>query len=259
MPDRTKIPTAISQILDDRESGSITLLNRLLMALEEELLGSKVSGEEFHSLLAHVGEKLSHFAAIENFLASLSRHSRDGSAFPGEALRFISDYGLHWKKSQENITENFLHQFEPEGKTILTHSHSQTVISLLQQLHQRQISFKVLQTLSLPGEEGKVAHERMLKMQLRSELIADEDVKNALRNTDLVLVGCDALLNTEFLNKAGTGMILHQANTLDIPSFLITESRKRINSSSWKKRLPDLNLFEWVPQGMVKAIVTEIQ
>ena len=83
------------------------------------------------------------------------------------------------------------------------------------------------------------------------------DVKDALKHTDLVLMGCDALLQTEFLNKTGTANILRQAKELNIPSFLVAESRKNISSPSWKERLPDHNLFEWVPLSFVQAIVSE--
>lgn len=257
MTDLPKLPRAITQILDDRESGSVTLLNRLVSALEDELNGSDLPAEEFSVLLTSIRKKLRHFAAIENFLASLMMHSGHGSAFPGEALRFIEGYSSYWKKSQEKLTENFLKQCVPEGKTILTHSHSQTVITLLGQLHQRQIPFKVIQTLSVPGEEGKLSHERMLQLKLQAELIGDEEVKHVLEHTDVVLMGCDALLNSEFLNKAGTGSILRQAKKLDIPSFLIAESRKRISSPGWKTELAGQSLFQWTPLNLVRAIITE--
>lgn len=251
------LPPAISQILDDRESGSVSLLNRLVSALDNELDRSDLPAVDFSDLLIVIREKLRHFAAIENFLALLIMHCGQENTFPGEALSFIEEYRSYWEKGPEKITENFLHQCEPEGKTILTHSHSQTVIALLHQLHRRQIPFRVIQTLSVPGEEGKISHERMLQMKLRSQLIKDKDANDALKHTDLVLMGCDALLQTEFLNKTGTASILRQAKELNIPSFLVAESRKKISSPSWKERLPDHNLFEWVPLSFVQAIVSE--
>ena len=257
MKAKLNIRPAINQILDDRESGSLSLLNRLVSALENELHRSDLPAEDFSDLLIVIRDKLRHFAAIENFLASLVMHCGQENAFPGEALSFIGEYRSYWEKSPEKIAENFLHQYNPEGKAILTHSQSQTLIALLHQLHRRQIPFRVIQTLSVPGEEGKIAHERMLQMKLRSQLIKDMDVKDALKHTDLVLMGCDALLQTEFLNKTGTANILRQAKELNIPSFLVAESRKNISSPSWKERLPDHNLFEWVPLSFVQAIVSE--
>ena len=169
MTDNPILPHEIKQIVNDRESGSVALLNRLISALEKELYGyeldsSDLSLEGFHRLLAILGPKLGLFAAMENFLASVIKRIGHGSAFPGEALGFISDYRSYWEESPGKIADNFLRQINPEGRTILTHSHSQTVISLLDQLQQRNIPFRVFQTLSVPGGEGKLSHERLIRM-----------------------------------------------------------------------------------------------
>ena len=253
------MPYKLSSILNDRESGSIALLNRLIDALKEELQGRETSPEAFSKQLSILREKLSHFAAIENFLASLITQTGRKQNFPGEALRFIGDYSSYWQDSAGKLIENFLLKCEPEGLTILTHSHSETVFSLLDQLHSRQISFRVLQTLSSPGEEGRKSVERMRQRKLRAELIDDQNIAEALPYTDLILVGCDALLPAVFLNKIGTRSILQQATQLHIRSFLVTESRKEITRKEWKKELKEQSLFEWVPLNLIDQLVTERQ
>lgn len=72
-----------------------------------------------------------------------------------------------------------------------------------------------------------------------------------------ILMGCDALLPTEFLNKKGTLAILEKARELSIASLLVTESRKKIDRSDWKGELKDQPLFEWVPLNLIGRIVTE--
>ena len=251
------MPDEISLILNDRESGSVSLLNRLITALEHELHAEDLSTWAFSHLLLNIREKLHHFAAIENFLVSLIACTGQKENFPGEAIRFIKDYRLHWQDSAAQIAENFLQHCGPENLTILTHSHSQTIISLLSELHFRQIPFRVVQTLSIPGEEGRIAQERMLQLDIQAELVDDRKLKEVLARTDLILMGCDALLPKEFLNKAGTREILEKAKKLDIPSMLVTESRKEITRSEWKNELTELALFEWVPLDLVDRIVTE--
>jgi translation initiation factor 2B subunit (eIF-2B alpha/beta/delta family) len=251
------MPDEISLILNDRESGSLILLNRLISALEHELHDKDLSAWAFSHLLLNIRENLKHFAAIENFLASLIIHARQGDSFPGEAIRFIKDYRLHWQDSAGKIAENFLQQGNPEGLTILTHSHSQTVISLLSQLHKRKIPFRVLQTLSIPGGEGRKAHERMRQLEIQAELIEDRNITEALVRTDLILMGCDALLPKEFLNKSGTRNILELAKQSNRTSFLVTESRKKIIRSEWKNELTESALFEWVPLKLVDRVITE--
>ncbi|MDF1574645.1 MAG: hypothetical protein P1P86_05580 [Bacteroidales bacterium] len=251
------IPGKISLLLNDRESGSIALLKRLIAALEEEMHGPDLNAEAFGNLLLHIREKLNHFAAIDNFLASLILHAGQKDAFPGETLRYIKDYRLYWQDSAGKIAENFLRQCNPVGLTLLTHSHSETVISLLKKLHVRQIPFRVLQTLSSPGEEGKISHERMLRMKLRADLIDEANITEAVGQSDLVLMACDALLYNEFLNKTGTRAILEQARILRKRSFLVTESRKKITRPDWQQEWTEQALFEWVPLNLIDGIVTE--
>jgi translation initiation factor 2B subunit (eIF-2B alpha/beta/delta family) len=251
------IPDKYNHILDDRESGSVALLNRLLDALENELQGADLRMEDFSFLIRTIREKLNHFAAIENFLASLAAHSGQRADFPGEALRFIADYRLYWQDSAAKIARNFLQHCHPEDHTILTHSQSETVISVLNQLHLRQVPFRVLQTVSFPGEEGRLSYERMCQLNFKAELIPDHSVEEALAYTDLILMACDALLTTEFLNKTGTQSILRQAKHLNKRTFLLTESRKEITRTGWKQGLTGQALFEWVPLSLVDWVVTE--
>ena len=178
------------------------------------------------------------------------------SIFPGNTLPFIDRYRLYWKDSSLKIAANFLLHGIPEGKTILTHSHSQTVISLLGQLQKQQIPFRILQTCSSPGEEGKISLKRMHQQKIKARLVNDSEIHEALLQTDLILMGCDALLSMEFLNKIGTRTILEHAKELQLPSFMVTESRKEISLENWNKPV-DHPLFEWVSLDLIDRIVSE--
>lgn len=253
------LPDKIKRIIEDRESGSVALLNRLITALEHELKRPDFTVKSFSPMITEIRKKLCHFAAIENFLSSLLIHwdLPAGKGDPGQTLTFISEYREYWHDSMAKITRNFLHHFDPEGKTLLTHSHSQTIISLLEKLHQRQITFRVLQTVSIPGEEGRIACERLRQLNIEAEITDDARVGEVLQRTHLVLMGCDALLPEEFLNKTGTRTILEKAKALHIPSCLVTESRKKINRPDWKTHLGPQPLFEWIPLDLADRILCE--
>lgn len=246
-----------SHILNDRESGSIALLNRLLEVLEKDLHGTELKAEDYQSRLQNLRRQLYHFAAIENFLASLSRHTGESKNFPGEALRFIAVYKLYWQDSEFQIAENFLAQCNPRDRTLFTHSHSETLISLLKQLQDRHIPFRVLQSLSFPGEEGRLAVERMHELKIRAELIDDTDIQEALAHADIILMACDALLPTEFLNKVGSRPILEEAKKRNKLRVLVTETRKKVIRPEWKDELSDQALFEWVPLDLMDKIISE--
>jgi translation initiation factor 2B subunit (eIF-2B alpha/beta/delta family) len=176
------LPEEIQAVLADRESGSIALLTRLESALATELQQPGRTRESFTAMVEEVRMHLVHFAAIDNFLLSLTDHIKQEDGFPGSAIGYLSEYGEYWRGSSRKITENFLRNFDPEGKTILTHSHSQTVLSLLEQLHAKQIGFRVLQTLSIPGEEGRIAVERLHRQQITADLVEDSHAEEVMRN-----------------------------------------------------------------------------
>ena len=262
MPDRIVLPQEIIMVLNDRESGSVALLNHLIQALEMELQRSDRDMDSFHMLLITIRPHLQHFAAVDNFLAELIIHMEEKEAaqkdaFPADALQFISVYSDYWQDSDRKITENFLQHCNPENTTILTHSHSETIIRLLSRLHSRRIPFMVLQTLSAPGEEGRKAIERMHQLRIKADLVVDGQIQGALALADHVLMGCDALLGKEFLNKLGTRSILEEARQQKKSTFLLAESRKEIVRPEWKNEIRKLSLFEWVPLELIDTIVTE--
>jgi translation initiation factor 2B subunit (eIF-2B alpha/beta/delta family) len=250
------LPNEIAHILNDRQSGSVALLNQLISGLEHLLLKNNLSAEDFSKLVRELRKKLNHFAAIENFLNSMSTVIHQEHVFPGNTLGFINKYRLYWKDSATKIAANFLLQSNPEGKTILTHSHSQTVISLLGQLQKKQIPYRILQTCSSPGEEGRISLGRMQQINIEALLVNDSEIHEALVQTDLIVMGCDALLSTEFLNKIGTRNILERAKELRLPAFLVTESRKEISPENWNKPV-DHPQFEWVSLDLIDRIVSE--
>lgn len=237
----------------------MALLNSLVDALEKELQQPDFDQASFRKLVTGVREKLSHFAAIENFLAPFEVHADSGEAAgdPAKFLQFISAYREYWEGSGEMITDHFLRYFDPSGMTLLTHSHSQTVFTLLQGLKARGVSFGVLQTVSAPGEEGRIACERMKQSGIPAELTGDDRIDEALERTGMVVTGCDALMPGEFLNKTGTRSILQKAWERKIPAVLVTESRKLIERAEWKHRVSAEPLFEWVPLEFVRRVVTE--
>lgn len=251
------IPAEIDRICKDRVSGSVTLLNRLIPALEQELRQEGFALEHFLALIAEIRGELGHFAAIENFLAALLVHAEGLDGDPGNALHFMKEYKAYWQDSAAKVATNLLSDFNPEGTTLLIHSQSQTILSLLEELQKRQVSFQVMQTLSVPGEEGRIAYEKFLRMGIGAELIEDAHVGELIHKSGLVLLGCDALLPDEFLNKTGSKNMLEMARTAEIPSVVVTESRKRIARPGWKTEQTTHPLFEWVPLELVDRIVTE--
>ena len=81
------IPPSIQQIMDDNLSGSVTLLKRLMMELEHELLDPETTAETFIGYLNVIRRKMETFAVIRHFCDELIlTHNISPSAYPHNYL-----------------------------------------------------------------------------------------------------------------------------------------------------------------------------
>ena len=230
---------------------------KLLDGLELQLLNRDLKRTDFRHMLVRVRAALKHFAAIENLCRDILVRMDEAAPFPASLQAFLIEYRAYWDSSIERITDHIESRFDMDSKRILTHSNSHTITSLLGDLHERGHRFTVVQTLSSPGEEGRAALRELNRHGIRALLVDDEKVREVLPETDMVFMGCDTLLASEFLNKSGTRRIAESAHKQTLPFILATESRKQIRIRNWKRSLQPDPLFEWVPLDLVTAVVTE--
>jgi len=167
------------------------------------------------------------------------------------------DYENYWKDSIPAIAQNLLRCCDLNNMAILTHSNSNTVISVFRELTKKGLVFKVFQTRSIPGDEGVISQRNMESLGIKVSLTDDEKVSEIIHKTDIVVVGCDAMLDDKFLNKVGTLRIAQLSEEHRKPFMIITESRKKIENQNWKKQVKRNPLFEWVPLYYAKDVITE--
>ncbi|HDR67797.1 MAG TPA: hypothetical protein ENN61_01975 [Bacteroidaceae bacterium] len=251
------IPADIEKIFHDTDSGSVLLVNKLLFAFEKLLQDPSLDDQLFRHHVLTVRKEMRHFAAVENLCGEMLVRLDEPYAFPSVVSRYLTDYRTYWEHSAERITENLTRRYELASKTILTHSNSETILSVFKILKQQGIPFRVLQTCSSPGNEGVISKRKIKDLDIKVLLIDDEDAVDVFHETDLVLMGCDTLLKEEFLNKKGTMHIAKLARKYKKPFVLLTESRKQIVVDNWKEQLNKNPFFEWVPLHLVTGVITE--
>ncbi|MBN2697851.1 MAG: hypothetical protein JXR52_03440 [Bacteroidales bacterium] len=254
-----KLPGELIRIINDRESGSAVLTGKLVFVLRKLALNPAIQREQFRSCMVTVQREMDRFAAVVNLCGDLLIRLEPPFVFPSTVLKYLDDYELFWASAPEKIALNLKHQIELNNKTFLTHSHSGTILSVLEKLKENGTIFRIFQTVSIPGCEGLLSKKKIAGMGIESVLVHDEDVEQVLYKTDGVLVGCDTLLEDRFLNKKGTGRIAELALKYKIPFLVLTESRKRPAAGTGANRIKEHPLFEWTSLDLVSALVTEQQ
>ena len=165
------------------------------------------------------------------------------------------DKNPDWKGLAEKLLENRKKDFDilseatlgflPEKADILCHSQSGTVLGILER-----ISFSinsVYQTISSPGEEGRIAHEEILKIGIESFLISDESIREIIKTGVIPILGADAVTKEFFVNKIGSKAITKFARESEIPVFVIAAREKFLTVKEYGLKPDNLELFEVIP------------
>jgi translation initiation factor 2B subunit (eIF-2B alpha/beta/delta family) len=131
----------------------------------------------------------------------------------------------------------------PDGpNTILTHSHSGTLIKVLKYLLNQGLTITVVQTESLPGGEGSLQAEELKQLPLRITLINDSQINEYITGVNFCLLGADQYDKAFFVNKTGSKVIVDIAFRHNVPVYVLGDTRKRVD------RVPPMpgKLFERV-------------
>lgn len=272
-----KLPVALQQILNDNLSGSVTLLKRLMTALENELLDPELDPSTFISYVEHFRNKMEMFTVVRHFCDELIlSHNISVRHYPANYLQFISDYREFWEHVPDLLKNNLLKSYDLRKKTIMVHSNSGTIREVFRLMADQQLDIHFLQTLSAPVEEGRIQALDLAKMGYKVTLIPDALAGEKMKNTDYLILAADQVREKTIVNKVGSLQMVLAANEFAVPVLLLTESRKlnlahNENPFEDKPRDPneillDLNhtnisaenrYLEEVPRFYISRIITE--
>jgi translation initiation factor 2B subunit (eIF-2B alpha/beta/delta family) len=115
-----------------------------------------------------------------------------------------------------------------DGSMILVHSCSGTLYRVLVTLHDRGRGFTVTCTESRPQLEGVTLARRLADQGILVRLIVDSAAFQLLEQSDLVLVGADAISPLGVTNKIGTRGIAMAAACQDVPFYVLAGTEKCI-------------------------------
>jgi translation initiation factor eIF-2B subunit delta len=113
-----------------------------------------------------------------------------------------------------------------DGMVVLTHSSSSTVLRALLAARASGRRFQVICTESRPLLEGVSLARKLAAAGIPVRLIVDAAACSMLSQTDLVLVGADAVSSHGLVNKIGTAALALAAKTLGVPVYALASADK---------------------------------
>jgi translation initiation factor eIF-2B subunit delta len=145
-----------------------------------------------------------------------------------------------------------------EQHTVLVHSASKIVESILFEAKRLKKRFKVVCTESRPLNEGSEMAYRLSKAGVKTKLITDADIARAINEANFVLTGTDRITETTFINKTGTHTLAILAKQINKPLYVAGETDKILLKRTYPVRFTQHNYQEVFDKKNANLTVTNI-
>ncbi|HHL52716.1 MAG TPA: hypothetical protein ENJ39_05015, partial [Flammeovirgaceae bacterium] len=213
----------VKSILANRQKGSLALVENIL----EAIMAANPSKAELQTLVGELKKSEPAMVALHHLARELRK------ALPAtEGQAFVRQYQQNWQHTDRQIAMYLLPLLpaSPTPLTLLTHSHSHTVINTLLELHRQGRVGRIVQTRSEPGGEGALQARQLRQAGLSVTLIADEEIAEYIAKVNACLLGADQWTSKAFLNKTGSARMVELAGQYQIPVFVLADTRKKLTA-----------------------------
>jgi ribose 1,5-bisphosphate isomerase len=181
-----------------------------------------------------------------------------------------------FEKSEKYIAEIGARRIK-NGMVVYTHCHSSTVINILKKAKDMKIDFQVNNTETRPRFQGRKTAKELSEYGIKVNHFVDSAMRLALKKSDVVMLGCDAIIESKIYNKIGSELICEIAHKYDIPTYVCTTSWKydplaksgyedvieeRSKDEVWENAPSSVNIlnpaFEKIDYNLVSAVISEL-
>lgn len=256
----------LGTIWEDRQQGSVGIWRSLAAAMAGvPPQVQPLDREELQRFVYLNLQALGHFAVVVH---GLHRYFSRVPSFQQDANKAIS----WWRSEVERHRvepRHFLQwqaQVSLRGKKLLLHSHSHTVLEVMEHLMREKgpEHVAIIQTHALPNGEGKIQAKALQALGFSVTMIEDAEVGKYMGICDMVLLGTDLISRQTWVNKVGTFPICAVANRLQKPVFVLADTSKCIDEAQLPEPLADRmlvmegqhgRLFEHIPVAWVNYFV----
>jgi len=113
----------------------------------------------------------------------------------------------------------------PRGGVAFTHCHSSTVMAVLKQAKKTK-KFIVHNTEARPRWQGRLTCQELSKNNIKVVHFADTAARMAIKHSDVMFLGCDAITKKSIVNKIGSELFCEVAERYHVPVYICTDSLK---------------------------------
>ena len=223
----------LEMILNDKLHGSSEILN----LIHQHFLKYKDDIAYLNKALLRIQKNLSHFPVIIHFTKDVE------DILNGKKRNSLSDYLLEFSKKRNEVYKTIFKKaskYLSKHNTVLTISHSKTLIKIFQLWKESNPNLKVIICESRPNEEGILMAKEISKLKIETEIITEAMSGNIIRGVDAVILGADQILsNGSIVNKTGSRMLAVLAKYQKIPVFVLASSDKIVNEKIIKHEIID--------------------
>jgi len=147
-----------------------------------------------------------------------------------------------------------------QGSTVLTHSASSSVRSVLEVAKSR-VAFNVCCTEAMPIGEGIEMAADLTAIGFDVEVLEDDVAVELLPGMDLVMAGADAIGPGFVINKTGTASLARRARAIGVPFYLVAAAEKVLPAQLFERavgRLSQESLAEVISLDWFTAVVSDV-
>ncbi|MCF8307548.1 MAG: hypothetical protein K9I68_00920 [Bacteroidales bacterium] len=245
-----------NDIITDNTSGSGELLSQLKAKVKSYLESSNPNPGKLVKELQKVAEELKDFAVIIHFIYHFTKKVESDPSI-SSLKNFMDEYEKKWNVT--GLIRKFYRDVCLAGKTILVHSNSSTVKSVLEHMDEPG-NCRIIQTFSSPAGEGIKQGAFLTDKGFDVTMIHENNAWNFAGTIDCFLFGADRVETGRFMNKAGTAHLCLLARYLSLPVYVVADPRKKVEPSYYdflKLKFPEQpsdnnssELMQAVPEGM---------
>lgn len=273
----------LEELRADHTSGASELTRKaadILISFSEE--SKSTDNQRFLIELTKIGKNLisaqPEIVPIFNFVNSIllaTEHVRESLSL-GDLRNFTNEKAREFKANSLKALERIAIWGQPlieNNFKIMTISNSSAVFYILRKAHQGRTNFKVYVPESRPLLEGRILAKKLADLAIPVHLITDAAMAVVAPQIDLILVGADAIFETNFINKIGTRLLTLLSKEYKIPFYMASERSKFISElvrkkgsfsgqpqEIWAEKHSNIEVenpyFELIPLSCCKKIIT---
>jgi len=215
----TRFQNNIEQITSNQSAGSSILLKMII----DEFLNYGHTREEVKWAINKLKNIDREMAVVYHFLRAVESYSER------DFKHRVQEYADKWKRADKEIFNYLLRNIEDDPISLLVHSHSGVIMSVVQNLSKKGYEPTIFQTASAPEMEGLLQAEYFKGIGLDVTTIADDRINNYIKDITLCLLGVDHYSGRGFVNKIGSKNIVNLAFKQNIPVYVLGDSRKMVS------------------------------